>query len=308
MRYYDNKRKNMRLSLVYIFVVALYLSSTGQGCSDAGLCTVAGLDSGSGSEESSITARISTIFGLGEQNVFHLSSEFDMVIPTFNNQLVQIKIPYNFTFGNLGNTSGLGDLSITLNQAIISGKSTSFILIGGVKVPSSDANKSMNGFPLPMAYQSSLGTYDIIVGISSVHKNWHFGLGYQHSFSHNLNEFEHRPDNPAYFNNYNESYQLKRADDLMARVEYRFKLKKTKLMVGALPIYHLGEDEIKGGQKVSNSSGLTLNIVAKLQKQLKNNWNMEFVLAAPAIDKEVRPDGLTRSFVGVVSFKKTIMK
>ncbi len=296
----------MRLPLVYIFAVIFYLSSTGQGCSDAGVCTVAGLDSGSGDDNSVITTKISTIVGLGEQNVINLSTEFNVVIPTFSNQLVQIKMPYNITIGNLGNTSGLGDISITLNQLLLNGSSSNLTLIGGLKIPSNDANSTLNGFPLPMAYQPSLGTYDLILGISSVIKNWQFGLGYQHSFSHNLNEFEHRLDNPQYFNNYNESYHLKRADDIMARVEYRFNLKKIKLMAGALPIYHLGEDEIREGQKIANSSGLTLNLVAKAKKDLKNNWFMEFLLAAPIIDKEVRPDGLTRSFVAMISIQKVI--
>lgn len=157
-----------------------------------------------------------------------------------------------------------------------------------------------------MAYQTSLGTYDIILGINSMYKNWNFGLGYQHSFGNNLNKFEHRYDNPANFNNYNESYNLKRADDIMARIEYLVSINKTKIVFGAIPIYHLADDVIKGSQKVANSSGLTLNLIGKSHIFIKNNWIMEMVLAAPIIDKESRPDGLTRSFVAMISFSKSI--
>lgn len=295
-----------RIILTSIFSIGLYLSFLGQGCSDAGLCTVSGLDSGLDKKSSSVTAKLSTIFGLGEQNVFHATTELDLVFRTLKNQVIQIKIPYNMTFGNLGNVSGLGDLSIVVNQNLFSGKNSNIALIGGIKVPSNDANKTLDGYSLPMAYQTSLGTYDIILGLGSVYKNWHFGIGYQHSFGNNLNEFEHRLVNPDYFNNYNESFHLKRADDIMARVEYQFEIKNTKLLVGALPIYHLGEDEVRNGQKVKNSSGLTFNLVAKAQQQIKNNWSIDYVLAAPIIDKEVRPDGLTRSFVAMISFVKKI--
>ncbi len=291
--------------LITIIFLATLNIAVGQGCSDAGLCTVAGLDSGDDSKTDNVTFKMSTLFGLGEQNVFHVTGQVEAIIPTSKSQILQVKIPYNSTFGNLGNVSGLGDLSITFNQNIYSGKNTGINIVAGFKIPSSDANKTLDGYSLPMAYQPSLGTYDIILGLSSTINMWHIAAGYQHSFGNNLNEFLHSDDNPAYFNNYNESFHLKRADDIMLRVERRILIKESSLILGALPIYHLANDQIKDGIEVDNSSGLTFNLVSKFEKQIANNWVFEAVLAAPIIDKEVRPDGLTRSFVGVISFAKS---
>jgi len=292
----------MRIITIILLFISLVSTTLGQGCSDAGLCTVSGLNTGFDNSKTQTITRYSTIFGLGEQNVFHITTQFEIVIPTINNQTIQVKIPYNFTFGNLGNISGLGDLSLTINQKLFSTNKIRFNVIAGLKIPSNDANKSLDGYPLPMAYQTSLGTYDIILGLSTIYKKWHFGFGYQHSFGHSLNAFKHTDSNPEYYNNYKESYHLQRADDIMFRVEKEFKTKNYNFIFGVLPIYHLTDDEITNGQKVANSSGLTLNLNASAIKKLENNSILKLIIAAPIIDREVRPDGLTRSFVIVLSY------
>ncbi len=296
----------MRILIILMTVLNCTFLSAGQGCSDAGLCTVSGLDSGFDKNKIQTTGKFYTIIGLGEQNVFHITTQLELVVPTFKNQTVQIKLPYNFTFGNLGNVSGLGDVSLTINQRIYSANKSGVNFIAGLKIPSNDANKTKDGFSLPMAYQTSLGTYDIILGISTNYQKWHMSFGYQHSFGHNLNEFEHSDSNPEYFNNYNESYHLQRADDIMLRVEKEFNVNDFNLIFGVLPIYHLWEDKIKDGQNVTGSSGLTFNLNASAIKKLNNNMIINLVLAAPVIDREVRPDGLTRSFVAIVSFTKLL--
>ena len=43
------------------------------------------------------------------------------------------------------------------------GKNASFTL--GFKIPLMDANKKENGLALPMDYQSSLGTFDLVFGV-----------------------------------------------------------------------------------------------------------------------------------------------
>ena len=296
----------MRLLSVLVIIIYFPIYLSGQGCSDAGLCTVSGLDSGFGKDKPQTTGKFYTIIGLGEQNVFHLTTQLEVNVPTFKNQTVQIKMPYNFTFGNLGNVSGLGDVSFTLNQKIYSANKSGINFIAGFKIPSNDSNKTKDGFPLPMAYQTSLGTYDLILGVSTNYQKWHMSFGYQHSFGHNLNEFKHTDSNPEYFNNYNESYHLQRADDIMLRVEKEFDVNGFNLIFGVLPIYHLSEDKIKNGQDVAGSSGLTLNLNASAVKKLNNNIIINLILAAPVIDREVRPDGLTRSFVVVFSLARSL--
>ena len=83
----------MRILIVFITFLSIPSLSTGQGCSDAGLCTVSGLDLGFDKNKIQTTGKFYTIIGLGEQNVFHITTQFEVVIPTFKNQTVQIKLP-----------------------------------------------------------------------------------------------------------------------------------------------------------------------------------------------------------------------
>ena len=287
-----------KVFLVFLtFTIFFSKTADAQGCSDAGLCSVSSLGNNFWEKQQVTVGTISTIIGLGEQNTFYFTTQVEVTMPTFKNQSVQITMPYHVIIGNLGSLSGIGDLSISLNQKIFSTKNMIFNVVAGGKIPSNDANKTKDGIPLPMAYQTSLGTYDIIFGLSTNYKKWHFSAGYQHPTGNNLNEFVHNENNPKYYNNYNQSYHLQRADDIMMRIEKRFKAKKYNLIFGVLPIYHLWNDKINDGQEIANSSGLTLNLNASASKQLKNNGDIKLIIAAPIIDREVRPDGLTRSFV-----------
>src|SRR5687767_8484227 len=68
--------------------------------------------------------------------------------------------------GNGVTSTGLSD--IFLNAGFQATKTLK--LTAGLKLPLSDGNKSQNGLPLPMDYQSSLGTVDLIEGL-----NWALG-------------------------------------------------------------------------------------------------------------------------------------
>lgn len=295
----------MRLTLTIALSFYFIINAYSQGCSDAGMCTINGLDAGNHNKgDSKNSIQVSTIFGLGEQNVFHSDIELNAQYQTFKNQYVQIKIPYRMTFGNLGNVTGLGDMIVSVKQSVFNWETGELIIVAGIKIPSNDANKNLNGNPLPMAYQTSLGTYDLILGTGITLKKWYISAGYQHSFGNNLNEFQHLDSNPKYFNNYQESYHLKRADDIMLRIERHWELKKSTITFGALPIYHLSNDVIKENETVQNSNGLTFNLNSRIDIPVIENHNLSFLLAAPIIDKENRPDGLTRSFVAVATLTR----
>ena len=53
------------------------------------------------------------------------------------------------------------------------------------------------------------------------------------------------------------------------------------LIFGILPIYHLWEDKIIGGQNIPGSSGLTLNLNIAANKKLKNNLRTESHTCSP---------------------------
>ena len=87
----------------------------------------------------------------------------------------------------------------------------------------------------------------------------------------------------------------------MLRFEKRFAGKnKSSFKAGALPIYRIQYDEIKGNgvyEKIENSIGLTLNLYTSWKYQITDNFYSELQLAAPPITREVRADGTTRSFL-----------
>lgn len=79
---------------------------------------------------------------------------------------MQLKVPYLSVSGNLGSTSGLGDPALTASYAFIKKDEERLDGLVGVKVPSGDANTRSAGLSLPMPYQTSLGTTDLLLGIT----------------------------------------------------------------------------------------------------------------------------------------------
>ena len=76
---------------------------------------------------------------------------------------------------------------------------------------------------------------------------------------------------------------------------------------GLLGIYRLTEDEITddtGTQvAVEGSDGLTMNITATAAYAVSNRFGLQLMFGAPAVVRDVRPDGLTRSLVLNLGFR-----
>lgn len=174
-------------------------------------------------------------------------------------------------------------------------------LIAG-KIATGNANKLDQNMALPMIYQQSSGTNDLITSIQWNYKSWLFATGYQHAFNNTENTFlssDFPVDSDAA--KYHSSAYLKRGDDVMFRFEKKFQGRnKSSFKAGALPIFRIQADEIKiegEYQEVANSTGLTLNIYTTWRYQFSELFYTELQLAAPPITREVRVDGTTRSFL-----------
>jgi hypothetical protein len=158
-----------------------------------------------------------------------------------------------------------------------------------------------------MAYQTSLGTYDIILGAQYLYRSWDFYVAYQHPFGSNQNQYVNPPgetdDSKLYF----ESANLKRGDDLALRVQKTFLVKNNQsLQPGVLSIYRIQESEITKFDRnvvLDGSSGLTLNLYLTYAKKLKGDAMVYLTGAFPVIDRDYRADGLTRNFV--ITFRIT---
>jgi hypothetical protein len=296
-----------------IITICICLTKTimGQGCSDAGFCSAGFLKSNQGTSDFKNAVGFSLGYALGEQGVNIINAQFEPQFKIKEKSMVQIKVPFIMVYGELGKTNGLGDVVITYNYKLDSFRKKPLTLTLGSRIGTGTSNlKSDENLSLPMPYQISLGTTDIIIGAKyQLGKSLSVSLAMQQPLLHkNQNGFDSSTfksfaliNNLQKEENYFISSKLRRKGDMMLRIDYTKILKKAFISAGLLPIYHLGNDQIeeaRGKSKaIANSKGLTLNINADYRYSFNSRVDISITAAAPLIVRKSRPDGLTRSMV-----------
>jgi len=292
-------------------VVNLY----GQGCSDAGLCSMGALESSQNRARPSSIISFSHNIGMGEHfergekktliNSFILGGKVYLSRTT----MVDLKIPYIIVTGDLANTDGIGDISLSVSQRIIQDSKMQILLTVGTRLKTNNADRSNANLPLPMPFQTSLGSNDLLIGLTSNYFDWQFSIGYQHPFGRNNNGFLRSlwPENNE-AQEYFESNQLKRGDDVAIRVEKRFDGQRLDFFLGILGLYRIQKDEIiKEGRivQLSRSSAPTVNLNGTLVYQLSPKINLRMTYGNPIVWRKSRADGLERvfSFTSGVEFR-----
>ncbi|MCB2206685.1 MAG: hypothetical protein KQH67_00185 [Bacteroidetes bacterium] len=299
----------MRFIIVTGFIILFNLFLNGQGCSDAGACSVQTFDFEDGANKSKqkVLLNFEQTVGLGEKFVFISQSTLGVQYRLTSGTGFELRIPYIFTYGNIGQTSGVGDIILSATQDFIRDKNFQLTAILGGRLKTNRSNFNDDDLPLPMTYQTSLGTNDIILGTQYSRAKWNLYLAYQHPFGRNENEYLVPEDETDPAKQYFESAYLKRGDDLYVRAQYLLGLKKNNgLKFNLLGIYRIQESEILVDDEpllLNGSSGLTVNIGLSYSKQIKNNRELSLILAFPVIDREYRADGLTRNIVIGISFR-----
>ncbi len=209
--------------------------------------------------------------------------------------------------GNGISTFGISDLFISDNYTI----RNIVKLTVGVKIPFNKANKKYDGWPLPMDYQSSLGTFDMIMGFSFKIKRLQLVTALQYPLSQNKNEFiagaGYHPIKLE-LGDFIATSGFKRSGDVLLRVSYPLTLNSTfKITPSLLPIYHLAKDkyidELGYIHEIAGSDGLTLNVNVYLDYDISSKSALQLNFGAPLIVRKVRPDGLTRSFIGNLEYR-----
>lgn len=292
----------MDLMKKVVFVLILWASNAvfSQGCSDAGFCTSENMKYGTAVDSIKHTLK----FGVN-----HGSADFD--ISVFGMYLeYQYKITEKLNIGTRINyinqtketvsSSSLSDGFIIADYIVNPTVSASV----GLKIPFTDGNVKENGMALPMDLQPSLGTYDLIFGVSKKYKNLFFALGYQHPLNKNNNTFVKSSSSNEFFT----TNQFERAPDLLFRLGYNYSINsKWKLSPSLLPIYHIANDTFEDVNnqevQISGSKGLTLNASLLAVYSLNDKNAIEFNLGTPLIVRDARPDGLTRSIVLNLEYK-----
>lgn len=302
----------MKLKLLHsgVWIVIAASRVCAQGCSDAGFCTVDALksaDSDSSSTGKSLQLKLGATIGKADHNITILASYLE-----YNRQLnkhwgYDMKLTQLAQLTDSIKTNGLGDLFLTGTYKT----NHKIAFTAGVKLPLADGTKERNGLPLPNDFQSSLGTFDFIAGISKEWRKFRFTAAIQQPFVQEKNRFSPELfDSLSVFSTFQSTKGFERRGDVLARVNYTWALNKHwKLTPGLLAIYHLGEDTYLDAfdvrKPISGSEGLTLNATLFAQYSINKAHKLELSMGTPFVVRENRPDGLTRSFVATLEWKYT---
>jgi len=306
------------LLALIISLTAVLISRYGfsQGCSDAGFCTM-----GAMKPDQPFNKKIELRLRSMEIS-FYRGTTPKVVTPIiyvatadFNFSLsaktsFQIKLPFQAVEGRLANTSGLGDISLCITRTLISRENFDLNFSIGGKIPTNNSSKDIDGLPLPMYYQTSLGTYDFITGISFISRNWLFATGIQHPFNSNGNEFLWEAwkgtSEEAYILNYNQANELQRGTDIMLRVERNWRFSRLNFSLGVLPIYRINNDEISLSNgtrfKPEGAQGLALSGIFTTGYSFNVRSGIKLLLGQKFVQRDNNPDGLTREFVSTLGY------
>jgi hypothetical protein len=292
--------------LLLIIAIGMFSNSYAQGCSDAGICSI-GNSFQTTDKESKNGIEAGTIFGTGEADVTYISPYLTYTRTINERLLLSSKITYSVACGSFGQRGAFGDAFLIGNYNWKPKSHTQWSSLLGFKIPFTSSNLKINEFSLPLDYQSSLGTFDLITGLNLNYKKWDFNTAIQIPvFNNNKNsyfkEFSNSDDFPS-------TNLFKRKSDALFRTTYTFQTSNKKFICkpNVLFIYHLGEDSFENafGQRetIKNSDGLTINgnIIGAYAINTKNS--IELSLATPFLVREVRPDGLTRGFTAGIIYK-----
>lgn len=295
-----NCMKKSILLLSFMFAVLQVADLNAQGCSDAGFCTLNNFKPNA----------IDTTTPANQVRIGASVGGADHSISVFGNYLeydrrlgkrfgFDAKITSLAQSGNGFSTFGLSDVYANLHVKF----REKFKLSVGAKIPLTDGNALKNGLPLPMDYQSSLGTYDLILGLAYGIKGLQLAAALQQPLTQNDNAFL----DPAYpgdvrFAQFQSTNGFERKGDVLLRGAIPVSAgSQFKLTPSLLLIYHLGNDRFTNSlgkqQEIEGSQGLTINANAFVDYMLNQHNALQLSIGVPLLVREARPDGLTRSFV-----------
>ncbi len=316
----------MKKCLALFFTIGalslIFFKTQSQGCSDAGFCTMGAMKPDQPfNKKIPIKLRsmeVSFYRGTTTLSPIIYVATLDMSFGILDNKTtLQVKLPYQAVKGNLGNTSGMSDISLCLTRNIFTSKNFDVNFSIGGKIPTNDSNlkDEINGLPLPMYYQTSLGTYDVITGISLITRQWLFATGIQHPFNQNSNNFTWAQWIPVYQNgegaeyvrSYNLGYELKRGTDVMLRVERNFRYSRINITAGLLPIFRISKDETtnaKTGDRIKpdGTTGMALSAIVTAGYSFNVKSGVKLLFGKKIKQRAFNPDGLTRHDVITLSY------
>lgn len=285
-----------------------------QGCSDAGVCSIHSIKNNAEAHEPGAKDKndlsIGFGYGKGERSTNNYTLYFEYTRSLSNRTSVTGKVSYSAISGELAKTNGPGDLFLSVNHAFDVKRKWQKSFVVGLKIPFDGSDISKNGIHLPMPYQTSLGTTDLVLAVNYNRKSFGATLALQQPLKP-INENKFLPgDYPAepLTLKYWPTNEFSRKGDVVGRVSYSFKAgERFSIRPSLLGIYHIANDTYVDDNKmrrpVYNSTGLTLNGNVFFDYRLKNGNGFELSFGTPFVVRDQRPDGLTRKFVASLEYQ-----
>lgn len=290
----------MKKILLTITMIITVTFSFAQGCSDAGICSIG---HGFQTEDAAAknTVEIATIFGAGEADVTYFSPYVSYARQMNEHFALSAKVTFSAANGDFGSRASFGDAFLAGNYAFAAKNKKQWSVLAGLKIPFTSSNLKINGHSLPLEYQSSLGTFDLFLGTNYKVNQFDFNVVVQIPVINNnknsyFKEFSGTNDYPS-------TNLFERKSDALFRTTYTLNTKNQKFTFkpNVLFIYHLGEDSFENilgkRETIVGSDGLTINGNLISTYNISNRKSIELSLASPFVIRDIRPDGLTRSFV-----------
>ena len=298
---------NTLKTLLLILTTVSTNLSFGQGCSDAGFCTMNNLKPQEHDSTALFSNQIKASISIGkaDHNIIVISNSLEYNRELNEKLSLDFKVTSLSQNGNGVSVVGLSDFLFAGNYKI----SESISLTLGGKIPLDNSVNTHKGIPLSLDYQSSLGSYDVIAGVGIMLNGLQIVSAVQAPLIQNNNTYVPFIK-PELFEDFSaemifEDYT--RSADVLLRFSYPLELgKKIILSPSLLPIYHLSNDKytyLGSEQEIEGSKGLTFNVNAYFVYLVNNHHSIQFNVGAPLIVRDARPDGLTRNYIGTVEYR-----
>jgi hypothetical protein len=303
------------------------VSAQAQGDSDPGLSTIGAMRPASalmiGDEtyENQLTHfSVGNAFAKGERDVRLIIPQLEVRVPLLDHGYFDVKLPYQVSLGELANISGLGDLMVAFTYMPYTQQmeysNWTWQITGGAKFGLGNANQTdATNFDrgLPMAYQSTGGSTDVIIGGAISYKeHLTIAAGYQQPiFRYNFNNYYGSdPVNDLVYSNPDNrvSSNLYRNGDVMMRVEGHAGSDRVGISGGPLAFYHLRNDLTTNRNnftsEIQNSEGFSLNGVANayIRWGRQANFKLDVTGSYAIVQRDVAPDGTRREWVFMPRF------
>lgn len=289
-----------------------------QGCSDAGFCTMGAMkpDQAFNKNVAVKLRNLDLTYYEGTTTLTALVKSLTLDGSfTVQNTAFQVKGIYQWVGGNLGEVKGqLGDLSISATRNIYQGLNFNISSTLGAKIALGDANlKDDLGRSFPMYYQVSLGTNDVVGGLSLLSKKWLVATGFQIPvIQNNQNAFSYETwtayPSESYLKEHPLATKLKRGSDIMFRVERSVRFSRFDFSLGLLNIYRVNKDRIyiaetDSYEKLEETTGFAITALAAVQFRFNTTSTVKVAYGRKLTDREKNPDGLTRNKVLTLTYQ-----